>query len=261
MKIGPFENVDLTTVRPEHRVLFLSFAASRSVQVVPQLRRAFLAYAKANLRTFPWREPGTSAYRLLLAELLLVQTKAPDVAAIWPTLIERYPTPDRLSRAVFRSLVSFLRPLGLQRQRANALRDLGRHLVRECDGQVPSAVVDLLSLPHVGLYTATAVNCFAYGGRVPIVDANVLRVFGRIFGIPSRIELRRNRKAWATAWAVLPRQRVALHNYGLLDFAAQVCTPTAPKCGACHIRDFCCYGMSRISVPEVNKDKQLSSRL
>ncbi len=260
MNSGRFDKVDLATIRHEHRVLFLSFPESRSVQAPPELRRAFLIYAKANLRTFPWREPGISAYRLLIAELLLVQTKAPDVAGIWPTLVARYPTPDRLSRASLRWLANFLRPLGLQNQRANALRDLARYLVREYAGQVPTDVVNLLTLPHVGLYVATAVSCFAYGERLPIVDANVLRVFGRIFDTPSQVDIRRNRTAWATAWALLPRREVSVHNYGLLDFAAEVCTPKLPKCGTCHIRELCSYGCQQ-PTREPYADKQMSGRL
>lgn len=220
-------------------------ADRESVHAPPELRRAFLAYAKHNLRTFPWRKAGVSPYHVLLAELLLVQTKAADVATIWPTLISRYPTPARLVRATASSLVKLLQPLGLQNQRARALRLLARHLIRECHGDLPSTLPELLSLPHVGLYTATAVSSFAYGQRVPIVDANVLRVFARIFGLPTQRELRRSRQVWAIAWALLPTRHAAQHNYALLDFAAQICTTKRPHCESCHIRDCCDYGMTK----------------
>lgn len=260
MNLGHFDTVNLSVIRPEHRVLFLGLGDSTSVQVAPELRRAFLSFAKTNLRCFPWREPGTSPYALLIAELLLVQTKASDVAGLWPKLLTRYPTPGQLSRASARSLANLLRPLGLQNQRAKALRDVARHLDLEHAGQVPTGLVGLLTLPHVGLYVATAVSCFGHGARVPIVDANVLRVFSRIFGTP-QTEIRRNPTAWATAWALLPRRRVALHNYGLLDFAAEICTPRAPKCADCHIQEFCLFGGSTISVAVSLADKQLRRRL
>jgi A/G-specific adenine glycosylase len=243
MPVGCFDKVSLSVIRPEHRVLFLGLGDSTSVQAAPELRRAFVSFAKTNLRRFPWREPDTSPYGLLIAELLLVQTKASDVAGLWPTLVRRYPTPEQLSRATVHSLANLLRPLGLQNQRAIALGDIARHLDREYAGRVPTGLVSLLDLPHVGLYVAAAVSCFAHGARVPIVDANVLRVFSRIFGTP-RTELRRNPSAWATAWALLPHRRVALHNYGLLDFAAEVCTPRTPKCADCRIQKFCRFAGS-----------------
>jgi A/G-specific adenine glycosylase len=251
------DTVPLPTVQPEHRVLFLGLKDSCSIHPAPKLRRAFIDYSKANLRVFPWREANTSPYHLLLAELLLIQTKAADVARVWPVLIERYPTPEPLACSRSRSLANLLQPLGLQNQRATALRTLAAHIIKEWDGQLPSTLLDLLSLPHVGLYAATALSCFAYGRRVPIVDANVLRVLGRIFGLPMQRELRRSRQAWAIAWALLPRRKVAQHNYALLDFAAQICTPRLPHCDACHIRAYCSYGQTGAG----SKDTQGNSRL
>ncbi len=261
MRSERIDKIQLTSVQPDHRVLFLGLKDSPSIQVAPELRQAFVRYAKDNLRKFPWREPGMSPYHLLLAELLLVQTKAADVASIWPVLVKRYPTPERLALAPVRSLANLLRPLGLQNQRANALHNLSRYLVRERAGQLPETIVGLLSLPHVGLYTAAAVSCFANGRRVPIVDANLLRVFARIFGLPATRELRRSRRIWAIAWALLPHRNASQHNYGLLDFAAEICTPKAPRCGRCPVREFCAYGRTELSMAEIHKDKHLNSRL
>jgi A/G-specific adenine glycosylase len=105
------------------------------------------------------------------------------------------------------------------------------------------------------------VSCFAHGRRMPIVDANVLRVFARIFGLPAHRELRRSRQEWAIAWALLPGRYVAQHNYGLLDFAAQVCTPRSPRCSVCHIRESCAYGKTQRSAVEVHQDNDVDSRL
>lgn len=261
MRSKRIDKVELTSVLPEHRVLFLGLRDSPSIQAPPALRQAFILYAKDNLREFPWREPGILPYHLLLAELLLVQTKAADVATIWPVLIRRYPTTERLAHAPVRSLVNLLRPLGLQNQRANALRNLSRYLAREWAGQLPKTIIGLLSLPHVGLYSAAAVSCFSNRRRVPIVDANIMRVFARIFRLPLMRELRRSRRAWAIAWALLPRRNTAIHNYGLLDFAAAVCTPKAPRCGACQIRAYCAHGRTQTVHNRIHTDKLPSSPL
>jgi A/G-specific adenine glycosylase len=241
------KDVPLKDVQAEHRAFFLGLADSPTTHHPPELRHAFLAYAQHSLRSFPWRAAGVLPFQLLVAELLLVQTKAVDVAHVWPSLIARYPEPARLARARLSSLTTLLRPLGLHHQRANALRLLARHLVREWCGRLPSSLIDLLSLPHVGLYTASAVSCFAYHRRVPIVDANVLRVFARIFGLPAQRELRRSRQAWAIAWAILPEQHAAQHNYALLDFAATVCTPKKPHCTECPISGYWDYAQQAIA--------------
>lgn len=182
-----------------------------------------------------------ASFHLLLAEVLLVQTKAEDVAVVWPRLVRKYPTPAALSVASAKSLVKLLRPLGLQNQKAKSLITISRTLLEHFGGRVPRSKEQLLSIPHVGLYTAAAVQCFAFRDRLPIVDANVLRVLGRIHGIETGSDLRRSREAWTLAWAILPRKNARLHNYGLLDFAAQVCTVRRPRCESCPLKQTCCF--------------------
>jgi A/G-specific adenine glycosylase len=183
----------------------------------------------------------TTAYELMVAELLLVQTKAEDVAGVLPKVLARYPSAEKLARAQSRSLVQILRPLGLQNQRTRALRGVARALVERFEGQLPPSIHELLSLPHVGLYVGCAVACFSYGQRVPIVDANVLRVFSRIYGIKTGRELRRSPHVWKIAWRILPKRNYALHNYGVLDFAAEICKPRSPQCQICGLNRICAY--------------------
>jgi A/G-specific adenine glycosylase len=232
-------------VRPEHRIFWTTRAGGQPPVNQAFLRRFFVQYAKAHPRPLPWRAAGISPFELLAAELLLVQTKAEDVAKVWPELITRYPSAERLARAQTRSLTALLRPLGLQNQRARALRAMSKAVVDCFNGQLPRTIPDLLSLPHVGLYVACALACFSYGERVPIVDANVLRVFGRITGIDAGKELRRSPKVWNAAWGILPRNHCALHNYGVLDFAAEVCKARSPLCQSCTLNKVCAYARAR----------------
>jgi A/G-specific adenine glycosylase len=232
------------TVQPEHRIFWTARASNGIPSAVP--RGFFARYARSRMRSFPWRKPEITPFHLLIAELLLVQTKAEDVAKIWPILITRYPLPQRLQRAQTGSLTRLLRPLGLQNQRAKALKALSRAIVDRFGGNPPQSIPELLSLPHVGLYVASAVACFNFGQRVPIVDANVLRVLGRITGIEPGRELRRSPRVWEAAWSLLPRSNFALHNYGLLDFAAQVCRTKAPLCSSCALNTTCAHARTTL---------------
>lgn len=226
----------------EHRVYWASQGTFTLPAGVRTLKGFFARYARTHLRDFPWRRPGTQPFHLLLAELLLVQTKADDVARVWPELVLRYGRPARLARARPETLIPLLQPLGLQRQRARALISVARSLAEANTGELPHSVDELLKLPHVGLYAATAVASFGFHRRVPIVDSNVVRVFDRITGTQGARELRRRGDVWRLAWALLPRTGAHLHNYGLLDFAATICTPRAPQCGICDLRSTCRYG-------------------
>lgn len=218
------------------------------VRLPRRLERFFSRFERASGRKFPWRLRGTSAYRMLVAEVLLRQTKAEDVVEVWRFLVGAYPTPAALAAARLDVLRRVLRPLGLNRQRAIALKRISEAVVRELGGRVPNTLETLLSLPHVGLYAACALLSFKYGARAPIVDTNILRVFGRITGQDLGKDLRRNPDAWSLAWSILPRKHAAEHNYGLLDFAALVCRPRAPLCNACPLRRSCRYGQRMSST-------------
>jgi len=232
--------------KPEHRILWSSRVATADLKIADGLREFFTRFASKNRRTFPWRRKKLRAFHLLIAEVLLVQTKAEDVALVWPQLARKYPNPAALARAKRKNLVRILRPLGLQNQRARSLIAISKTLVRDFGGRVPQSPAALLSIPHIGLYTAAAVVSFAFGKRVPIVDANVLRVLGRIHGIKPGRDLRRSQQIWSLAWALLPRKNCSLHNYGLLDFASDICTAREPKCTSCPLNKGCCYGQQRI---------------
>jgi A/G-specific adenine glycosylase len=212
------------------------------VRLPQRLERFFSHFERAYGRKFPWRSRGTSAYRMLVAEVLLRQTRAEDAVEVWRFLVAAYPTPAALAAARLDVLRRVLRPLGLNRQRAIALKRISEAVVREFGGRVPSTLGSLLSIPHVGLYAACALQCFKFGMPTPIVDSNVLRVFGRLTGKDLGRDLRRNKEAWSLAWSILPAKRATAHNYGLLDFAALICKPTAPLCNECPLRRSCWYG-------------------
>ena len=233
-------------VHSEHRAYWGGRRSASLPDNLQKLRSFFTRYTRKHHRPFPWRRAGTKRFHLLLAELLLVQTKAEDVAHVWPTLVRRYPDPWRLGHAEESKLINLLRPLGLQRQRARALKAMSLALIDSYKGQVPSSVGDLLKVPHIGLYVATAVACFGCGSRVPIVDANVIRVFDRITGAQGTRELRRRPDVWQLAWSALPRASARSHNYGLLDFAAQTCTSRAPRCAQCDLLSICSFGRNEL---------------
>jgi A/G-specific adenine glycosylase len=230
------------TQRAELRLVYDSPATRKRDLHCAYLRRFFWRYYDENGRRFPWRRKRTSAFALIVAEVLLKQTKATDVVPVWCDLLERYPTAADLSRVHQGTLCRILKPLGLQRQRTTALASMSKAIVRDFSGRVPREIEDLVELPYVGLYSACALASFRYGMRVPIVDANVLRVLSRLTGYNFGRDLRRNHEVWAFAWAILPRNRFAEHNYGLLDFSALVCAARNPGCGECPLCRRCAYG-------------------
>ena len=202
-------------------------------------QRHYTAYG----RVFPWRKEGIDPFGVLVAEILLKQTQAGKVAKIWPPLVVQYPNAAAMAGADPEDLFNSVSELGFGHQRTKALIDLSS-AIRVTGEPLPSAPDDLITLPYVGVYTAYAVACFAFGQRFPIVDLSIVRTISRIAGIQPPKDIRRASEIWDIGWALLPRRRYVEHNYGLLDFAALFCKPRSPRCLECPLVKKCSYALT-----------------
>ena len=189
-------------------------------------RKAILRWSEGNLRSFPWRAT-TNPFEILVAEILLQKTPAERVAPIFESLVDVYPTFPILAEAESEEVAIHIESLGLQNQRSRALVEIANELEEE---GVPEDAKELQALPHVGRYAASATLCFAFGEPVSIVDANVVRVYERAFGL----SLEENADStWEFAAKMQPSNDFRRYNFTLLDFAALVCKPKEPDCPNC----------------------------
>ena len=211
----------------------------------------FANWFKVRGRSFPWREEEVSPYGILLAEVLLKQTRAEMVASVWPALFRRYPNAARLESASPEVLLQHISRLGFGRQRSTALRQLSAAINNA--GGLPSKPSELMEFPHVGMYSAHAVACFAFGHRVPVVDLSVVRVLSRLAGMEPPSDIRRAPEVWEIARSLLPDKEVKEHNYGLLDFAADTCRARSPRCDECPLAPSCAHAshLARIGGQDI----------
>lgn len=207
-------------------------------QVIEDFRSKLMSWASDNLRTFPWRQTS-DPYEILIAEILLQKTVAEKVEPVYVEVLSAYPSLEELAEADRNELADIIYSLGLQNQRSKALVLIGQTLR---DSGVPDDAERLLKLPYVGRYAANATLCFAFGEPWPIVDANVVRVYNRIFDTEFNY---RDEEAWRFAEEVLPVDNAWEFNLAILDFAAAICTPKTPRCGDCFFTDQCDYYRSR----------------
>lgn len=200
--------------------------------------RRLLRWGEANHRDFPWRDPRTSDYEVLVAELLLKRTTSAAAARVYPSFVEDYPSIAVLAETPAEYLENSLRPIGLYKQRAAGMRQLAEYVRDHHESILPRDVDSLERLPHTGPYAARAVVSFAQGRRAAIVDSNVVRILGRLFrdflpDRPSATEFQR------IADALLPSKRHREFNYALLDLGATVCRYVRPKCASCPLNQVC----------------------
>lgn len=219
-------------------------------------------------RDLPWREPGVSAWQILVSEFMLQQTPVSRVLPIWSDWVRRWPTPSTTAAASAADVLRAWGKLGYPR-RAKRLHECATVIARDHGDVVPEDVDTLLTLPGVGSYTARAVACFAYRQSVPVVDTNVRRVVARVVhgradgGSASARDL-------ADVSALLPENDTApLFSVALMELGATVCTARAPRCGLCPL-DRCAWrdaghppaqGPARRAQTYAGTDRQVRGRL
>lgn len=207
-----------------------------------QLHAPVLDWYEAHARTLPWRHPEASAWAVMVSEFMLQQTPVNRVLPVYQAWMERWPTPADLAAEPTGEAVRMWGRLGYPR-RALRLHAAATAIVERHDGEVPAEHADLLALPGVGDYTASAVAVFAYGRRHAVLDTNVRRVLGRaVHGVefPSTSVTVAERRAAAE---LLPDddEQAAVWSVAVMELGALVCTANGPVCGACPIRDACAW--------------------
>ena len=103
---------------------------------------------------------------------------------------------------------------------------------------------DLLALPGVGDYTASAIASFAFGASHAVLDTNVRRVLGRAVGgeeFPAASVTKAERER---AEALVPDDEAATWAVAVMELGALVCTAANPRCEACPINELCAWNLA-----------------
>ena len=205
-----------------------------------QVIEAICAWFDANGRDLPWRRPGTSAWGVLVSEVMSQPTPMSRVIGPWHEWMNRWPTPDDLAEEDSGEAVAAWGRLGYPR-RALRLHSCAVAIATEHDGVVPNSYDELVALPGIGDYTASAVVSFAFGGRATVLDTNVRRLIARaesgIANCPTSV----TRAERVVADALVPDEDVRAAKWAVasMELGALVCTARSPQCEVCPIRDSC----------------------
>lgn len=206
------------------------------------LHDAVLGWYDDHARELPWRGLSATPWSVMVSEFMLQQTPVARVLPVHAAWLERWPTPAALADDSTGEAVRMWGRLGYPR-RALRLHAAATAIVERHDGAVPASYDDLLALPGVGDYTASAIASFAFGQRHVVLDTNVRRVLvravsGQEFPAPAvtraerdvATELLPDDEATAATWAV-----------ATMELGALVCTARQPSCAACPVAEVCVW--------------------
>jgi A/G-specific adenine glycosylase len=205
----------------------------RRVRFAPLL----LHWYEGKKRDLPWRQTR-DPYAIWVSEMMLQQTQVATVIPYWTRWMDRFPTVAALANAPLDDVLASWQGLGYY-ARARNLHKAAKAIVENHAGIFPTAYEDVLALPGIGRYTAGAICSIALGQDVPIVDANVIRVLCRVYGItgdPKSLVVQN--RLWELATELIPAGQAREFNQAMMELGALICD-SKPRCEICPVQSIC----------------------
>ena len=176
-----------------------------------------------------------NAFELLAATILSAQTTDARVNMVTPTLFRRYPTAVELAAANPSDVEEIIRSTGFYQNKTKSLIGMAQALLDRFDGEVPTRLEDLVTLPGVGRKTGNVVRSVAFDLPGLPVDTHVGRLSVRL-GLttqtdPVKVELELN--------PMVPAAERGLFSLRLILHGRRVCDARKPRCHDCVLAAFC----------------------
>jgi endonuclease III len=183
-------------------------------------------------------------FQLLTATILSAQTTDENVNRVTPALFARYPTPAELAAADPAEVEALIYPTGFFRSKSRSIMGMAAALEERFDGEVPSAMADLVTLPGVGRKTANVVRSVGFGLPGLPVDTHVGRLARRL-GLTTEVD---PVKVEAELNGIVPPAERGRLSLRLILHGRRVCRAREPKCAECVLADFCPSSSVRSSL-------------
>ena len=203
-------------------------------------KKGIMLWFKENMRQFPWRKESLSPYEVIIAEIMLQQTRANRVKEVYPKFIKRYSGWRELARADVKEIEDNIMSLGLHRTRAKTLKKLAMSITQSGKKRFDN-LDDLVALAGVGLYVGRSVLVNCYGKAEHMLDVNMARILERYFGPRKLADIRYDKGLNELARELVSKKNPKEYNWAIMDFASLVCKSRNPDCPGCPISKHCKY--------------------
>ena len=169
---------------------------------------------------------------------MLQQTQITTVIDYYQRFMRRFPNVKKLAAAETDEVMRMWEGLGYYR-RASQLHKAAKEVVHKHGGKFPKRFEDVLALPGIGRYTASAILSISLEQPLAILEANTIRLFARMVALTDETTTSSSQSTlWQFSEQLLPSKRVGDFNQALMDFGRHICKPE-PDCDACPISQYC----------------------
>jgi endonuclease-3 len=181
-------------------------------------------------------------WELLVAVILSAQCTDKMVNQVTAGLFRKHRSIEDYAGADVAEFETDIRPTGFFRNKAKHIIGAAQKILADFGGQVPSSMVELLTLPGVARKTANIVLGNAYPEAYAsdpdagiAVDTHVSRLSQRL-GLATSADADRIERE---LMQIVPRTDWFQLTYLLIEHGRAVCTARRPRCGECLLQDIC----------------------
>jgi len=188
------------------------------------------------LKNLQIQEDG-DPFKILIGTILSARTRDEVTTAVIKALFSRFKNPDELSRANLSDIKKLIQKIGFYNVKASRLKEVSQLIIKKYNGEVPSNLDDLLTLPGVGRKTANCVLVYGFKKAAIPVDIHVHRISNRI-GI---VNTKNPEETENVLQKSIDKKYWIRVNETFVMFGQNICLPIKPKCNVCQLTKMCKY--------------------
>lgn len=198
-----------------------------------------------------------NAFQLLISTILSAQCTDARVNEVTKSLYKKYPDVKSFAEADPKELEQDIKPCGFYHSKAQHIIGCSKAILERFNGEVPSKLEDLVSLPGVGRKTANVIRGQIFGEPSIVVDTHVKRISKRLGFTdetdPTKVEFDLMKE--------LPKDHWILWNLHLITFGREICFAQHPKCWKCPLVKYCREENKNLTPPKHEAKSRLTKRV
>ena len=208
-----------------------------------------------NKRDLPWRKTK-DPYKIWVSEIILQQTRIEFGIKYYNKFLKRYPDVKKLANSKEIDLMKIWEGLGYYSRAINMLKT-AKIVLNSFNGVFPLRYEELIQLPGIGDYTASAISSICNDELQVVVDGNVLRFLSRIHKIDLPIESIKTKKYFKKlGFKLIQDVKPGDFNQALMDYGSTICKPKKFDCNSCLFSIDCkAYNSNSVENYPVKKKK------
>jgi A/G-specific adenine glycosylase len=219
------------------------------------IAKKILNWYDNNKRSLPWRNKCSlkqKEYFTFVSEFMLQQTQVKTVIPYFNNFLKSIPNFKALAKVNETKLLRHWQGLGYY-SRAKNLKKSARLIVDRYNGRLPKDYKELIKLPGVGDYTASAISAIAFNKQIIPLDGNIERLLKRILNLKTEKEIKtenlhKEKKVFGKSF------RSNDYAQALMEIGALLCKPKNPNCEKCPITTNCLsFKLKDFEIKKKNK--------